>query len=56
MKKLLACVLILAAAAAIGAPGATAQQYPTRPIKILIPIPPGGAPDIAARILGEKLN
>ncbi len=56
MKKLLACVLIIAAAAAIGAPGATAQQYPTRPIKILIPIPPGGAPDIAARILGEKLN
>jgi tripartite-type tricarboxylate transporter receptor subunit TctC len=31
-------------------------QYPVRPIKILIPIPPGGAPDIAARILGEKLT
>jgi tripartite-type tricarboxylate transporter receptor subunit TctC len=56
MKKLLACVLILAASAAVGVSGATAQQYPTRPIKILIPIPPGGAPDIAARILGEKLH
>jgi tripartite-type tricarboxylate transporter receptor subunit TctC len=35
---------------------AAAQQYPARPIKLLIPIPPGGAPDIAARILGEKLT
>jgi tripartite-type tricarboxylate transporter receptor subunit TctC len=56
MKKFLACALIVAAAAAISLPDAAAQQYPTRPIKILIPIPPGGAPDIAARILGEKLN
>jgi len=36
--------------------GPAAAQYPVRPIKILIPIPPGGAPDIAARILGEKLT
>ena len=28
---------------------ATAQQFPSRPIKILVTIPPGGAPDLAAR-------
>jgi tripartite-type tricarboxylate transporter receptor subunit TctC len=30
-------------------------QYPSRPITILVPIPPGGAPDIAARVIGQKL-
>ncbi|MBI3707485.1 MAG: tripartite tricarboxylate transporter substrate binding protein [Proteobacteria bacterium] len=33
-----------------------AAQYPTRPIKLLVPIPPGGAPDIAARVLGQSLG
>ncbi len=47
---------LLLAGLALSALPAAAQQYPVRPIKILIPIPPGGAPDIAARILGEKLN
>jgi len=47
-------VLLLAGLAFVAAPAAA--QYPVRPIKILIPIPPGGAPDIAARILAEKLN
>src|SRR5437773_8962655 len=32
-----------------------AAQYPSRPIHLIVPIPPGGAPDIAARVLGQKL-
>jgi tripartite-type tricarboxylate transporter receptor subunit TctC len=31
-------------------------QFPTRAITILVPIPPGGAPDIAARMLAERLG
>jgi tripartite-type tricarboxylate transporter receptor subunit TctC len=33
-----------------------AAQYPARAITIIVPIPPGGAPDIAARLIGQKLS
>jgi len=35
---------------------AAAAQFPSRPITILVPIPPGGAPDVAARLIGQKLS
>jgi tripartite-type tricarboxylate transporter receptor subunit TctC len=31
-------------------------QFPSRQVTIIVPIPPGGAPDIAARVLAEKLS
>jgi tripartite-type tricarboxylate transporter receptor subunit TctC len=31
-------------------------QFPSRAITIIVPIPPGGAPDIAARVIGQKLS
>ena len=51
MKKLL---LFIAAAAFAGA--VHAQSYPNRPVKVIIPWPPGQATDLAARIVGEKLS
>jgi tripartite-type tricarboxylate transporter receptor subunit TctC len=36
------------------AAGASAQ-FPSRPLTLIVPIPPGGAPDIAARLIGQKL-
>ncbi len=42
--------LILAAPMA-----ALAQSFPTKPIRIVIPFPPGGSADLQARTLGEKL-
>jgi tripartite-type tricarboxylate transporter receptor subunit TctC len=32
-----------------------AQSYPSRPVKVIIPWPPGQATDLAARIVGDKL-
>src|SRR5688572_8824640 len=43
--------LILSVAAS-----ACLAQFPARPVTIIVPIPPGGAPDIAARVLGQKLS
>lgn len=34
---------------------ATAQTFPTKPITIVVPIPPGGGPDVTARVVGERL-
>ena len=35
---------------------ASAQNYPTRPIKIIVPAPPGGAIDTIARVVGDKIG
>jgi tripartite-type tricarboxylate transporter receptor subunit TctC len=51
------CPLVGAAAAASVFLAATATaQYPAQPIRLIVPIPPGGGPDIVARMLGQKLG
>ena len=37
-------------------PAASAQTWPSKPIRMLIPFPPGGTSDILARLIGPKLT
>ena len=46
---------LIAAALALGAHEAAAQAYPARSVKIVVPATPGGAIDLIARSLAEKL-
>ena len=46
--------ILLAAALAISL-AAHAQDYPNKPVKIIVPTPPGGGPDVLARVVADKL-
>lgn len=50
VSALLVCVMLIH-----GAPSSAKAAYPDRPITIIIPFGPGGAVDIAARILAENI-
>ncbi len=49
-----AWVLVLAVFAAV--PASVAQTWPAKPMRIVVPFPPGGGTDIGTRILGQKLQ
>jgi tripartite-type tricarboxylate transporter receptor subunit TctC len=53
MRKLFVTLAITFLA---GIVGAQAQNYPTRPITLVVPFPPGGSTDAAARILAERMR
>ena len=53
--SLLACALCVWTGIAAGAQSST-QNYPQRPIRLIVPYAPGGATDIVARIVGPKLT
>src|SRR5215831_15232486 len=59
--KSIGCVVLaiatLASATLTSPPGSNAQApYPSRPIRMLVTIPPGGAPDISARLVAQGLQ
>ncbi len=55
MRKLILLAWLLALTQGIAAHAALAQDYPNRPIKMIVPYPPGGSVDPVARILAAAV-
>src|SRR3954453_18775642 len=53
MRKLIG---VVALAMMAGVAGAQAQSFPSRQITLVVPFPPGGSTDVAARIMAEKMR
>ena len=53
MAALPASLFVLACVAAVPA---AAQDYPTRPITMIVPYPAGGGVDVMGRLVGQKLS
>jgi tripartite-type tricarboxylate transporter receptor subunit TctC len=56
MRRLILLVGVAICLALTGASAWAQEKYPSRPIKILVPYAPGGATDIAARLLGDEMQ
>ena len=50
------CIAIAGATALAACPPLSAQQYPTKPVKIVVPFPPGGVSDVIGRFIAQRLT
>ena len=54
--KVLALVIVASGFGMLAVAPAGAQRYPARPIRMIVPVPPGGSSDILARMIGSRIG
>ena len=55
-KRVLATLLVAVGLSAAVFQPALAQDYPKGPIRVIVPVPPGGGVDLLARTIGQKMS
>jgi tripartite-type tricarboxylate transporter receptor subunit TctC len=56
MRKLLTCLTIVAGLLPALAPAQAADDYPNRPVRLIVPFPPGGSNDVVGRLVAQQLS
>ena len=56
MSTLLSRLIVLATLSLMLAPSAFADDYPNRPVRLIIPFPPGGSNDVVGRLVAQQLS
>ncbi len=54
--RFLLSLLLVSVGMLINAMPVTAQEYPNRPVRMIVPVPPGGIVDVVMRVVGQKMT